>query len=177
MATAFRSHVMQEPSTDVEEVALVPRLLVGVRAQVAVSELGGFFARALPAVAAELERAGIRPAGPPITTYRGEQGNTFEVTTGFPVDRPPTSDALVRQELPGGRAVQSVHNGSYDTLPEVYARISGWFTGRKIRPPDMMWEEYLVGPDVAGETGCVTRVVFPLGTDRGGRYGSERGMS
>lgn len=151
------------PHVEIEEVRLSPRMIVGRRERVAVSDLPAFFATAIPAVAAELQREGIRPDGPPIAAYRREIGDTFEVTMGFPVARLPVSDALSRLPLPGGAAIQALHAGPYRSLPETYARLGEWFTRRHLPPPTLMWEEYLVGPGQTGdESGCLTRVVFPL---------------
>jgi hypothetical protein len=40
--------------------------------------------------------------------------------------------------------------------------LSAWFEGRRPAPPDMMWEEYLLGPGDTDESGFRTRVVYPL---------------
>ena len=151
-----------KPHTGIEELSLSPRTIVGRRRRVAVSDLAAFFAEAIPAVAAGLAREGITPAGPPIAAYGGEQGDTFEVTAGFPVTRLPLTDEFVQMQLPGGKAVQAMHAGTYRTLAETYGRLSEWFADRHQWPPALMWEEYLVGPDADGEAGCLTRVVFPL---------------
>jgi effector-binding domain-containing protein len=158
MTTASTPHV------EIEEVKLSPTMIVGRRERVAVGDLPAFFAAAIPAVAAELQREGIRPAGPPVAAYRGEIGDTFEVTIGFPVAQAPVSDDLIRLQLPGGAAIQALHAGPYRSLPETYGRLGEWFTRRHLPPPTLMWEEYLVGPRQGGdEAMCVTRVVVPLG--------------
>lgn len=150
-------------TTTVETVTLEPRTVVGLRQRVAVDELSAFFARAIPAVAGELARAGIRPDGAPVALYRHEQGHHFDVTVGFPVHEvPAATETLVREELPGGRAVRAVHVGSYETLPATYSELSHWFAEHRQAPPDTMWEEYLVGPGGADETACRTRIVYPL---------------
>jgi effector-binding domain-containing protein len=55
-----------------------------------------------------------------------------------------------------------VHAGSYETLSETYAGLSRWFAERKLTPPEVMWEEYLVGPEPGDELAYRTRVVYPL---------------
>jgi effector-binding domain-containing protein len=155
--------VTEQPVDGVERVTLAPRVVVGLRRRVAPSELSGFFARAIPIVAGELARAGSRPAGPPIAVYRHEDGGHFEVTVGFPVDESSAStDALVREVLPGGAAARAVHVGSYDTLGQTYAALGHWFTERELLPPDVMWEEYLAGPGSVNEAEYRTRIVYPL---------------
>jgi len=108
MTSSGTNTVAQRPLDGVEEITLAPRTVVGLRETVAVNELSAFFTRAIPAVAAELARVGTRPAGAPVAVYRHEQGQQFDVTVGFPVDKAPDStDALVREELPGGRAARA----------------------------------------------------------------------
>jgi effector-binding domain-containing protein len=155
--------VAQRPLDGVEEITLAPRVVVGLRETVAVNELSAFFTHAIPAVAAELARVGTRPAGAPVAVYRHEHGQQFDVTVGFPVDEAPEStEALVREELPGGRAARAVHAGPYETLSETYSGLGRWFAERKLTPPEVMWEEYLVGPESGDELAYRTRVVYPV---------------
>ncbi|RSM68030.1 AraC family transcriptional regulator [Actinoplanes sp. ATCC 53533] len=163
MNTLGTNAVTEQPMDDVERVTLEPRVIVGLRQRVTVAELSGFFARAIPAVAGELARAGTRPTGPPVTVYRNEEAGHFDVTVGFPVtDAPAFITALVREVLPGGPAVRALHVGSYETLSQTYAGLSHWFNRRRLLPPDMMWEEYLAGPGSVDESEYLTRVVYPL---------------
>jgi effector-binding domain-containing protein len=155
--------VTTSPSSDeIKEVRVSPRVIAGRHQRVSVGDLAGYFARTIPDVAAELARARVTPSGPPVAVYRQEVGNTFEVLAGYPVDRLPGGTALTRLRLPGGRAVQATHTGSYATLPGTYKRLGAWFTDRDRQPPELMWEEYAVGPDGWDETGCCTRVFYPL---------------
>jgi len=152
-----------QPMDAVETITLEPRVLVGQRQRVAVSELGDFFARAIPAVAGELARAGVHPLGPPIAMYQHEQGHRFDVTVGFPVGEVPEFFGdLVREVLPGGPAVRAVHVGPYETLPAAYGELGHWFAQRTLKVPEMMWEEYLVGPGAADESAYRTEIVYPL---------------
>jgi effector-binding domain-containing protein len=154
--------IRDRPLDDIEVVSVAPRLVAGLCRRAAIRELRSFFAEAIPAVVQQLGRAGVAPVGPPIAVYRSQCGDTFAVTVGFPVERIPAGDPLVHDHLPGGSVVRSVHVGPYSTLPEVYHRLSRWFADRDLIPPQVMWEEYLIGPDVADETRCLTRVVYPL---------------
>jgi effector-binding domain-containing protein len=155
--------IRDRPLDDIEVVNVAPRLVAGLCRRVALRELSSFFAEAIPAVVQQLGRAGVPPVGPPMAVYRSEHGDTFAVTAGFPVERAPSGDPLVHEHLPGGSVVRSMHVGPYATLPEVYHRLSKWFADRNLTPPEVMWEEYLIGPDAAGESRCRTRVVYPLG--------------
>lgn len=150
------------PAT-VEVVTLDERTVVGVRQRVAPAEMGRFFHRAIEVTAAELSRRGHPAAGPPTAVYRNESGGEFDVTVGFPVTPPFTvGGGLVVEKLPTGRAARVEHIGPYDTLGATYAALSRWFGRRGEPPPDVMWEEYLVGPGAADQAEFRTRVVCPL---------------
>ena len=128
------------------------------------TELADFFRRAIPHVIAEFARLGLVPAGPPTAVYRHELAQKFDVTSGFPVagGRPAAAAGLAVADLPAGRAVQVEHTGSYETLPEAYAALGAWFGTYRVRPPDVMWEEYLTGPGAVDESEYRTRVVYPV---------------
>ena len=153
------------PSTDgVLEVILPARTVVGLREEVAVTELAAFFRSAIPHVIGEFARLGLVPAGPPTAVYHHEQDQKFDVTVGFPIagDALVASTDLTAAELPAGRAVQVEHAGSYETLPGAYAALGAWFGAHGVRPPEFMWEEYLTGPGAVAESEYRTRVVYPV---------------
>jgi effector-binding domain-containing protein len=149
---------------EIERVELEPRTLAGVNETVAMSELTDYFARAFETTATELSRQGAFPIGPPIALYRGAPTETVDVTAGFPVARPVSSDGpIVMESLPGGPAVQAVHTGSYDDLPTAYSAIADWFSEQGLTASPQMWEEYLVGPDSEPDPSrWQTRIVYPL---------------
>jgi effector-binding domain-containing protein len=151
-------------SAAVEVVTLDSRTVVGLRERVAPVGMAAFFRRAVEATTAELSRRGVAPDGPPTAVYRHDWGGEFDVTVGFPVRAAPaTGDALVIEKLPAGRAARAEHVGPYETMGATYAMLSKWFGQRRYSPPDVMWQEYLVGPDAATESEFRTRVICPLG--------------
>ncbi len=55
--------------------------------------------------------------GPPVALYHGRPGDTVDVEAGFPVAAQVAPDGEVEPgELPGGPAVEMVHEGPYETL-------------------------------------------------------------
>jgi effector-binding domain-containing protein len=150
-------------SPAVEVITLDERTIVGLRDRVAPARMPDFFHRAVGTTAAELDRRGFAPDGPPTAVYRNESDGEFDVTVGFPVRTAlAAGDALVVEELPAGRAARSEHVGPYKTMGATYAVLSRWFGQHRHEPPDVMWEEYLVGPGAAAESEFRTRVVCPL---------------
>jgi effector-binding domain-containing protein len=151
------------PVDRVEELTVPARTVVGLRERVPLTDLPAFFRRAVPAVAAAFARHGLTAVGPPTAVYRHEIARTFDVTVGFPVEWLPWDvGRLFVEHLPAGRVVQAEHVGPYRTLPATYAALSGWFDAHRRVAPDLMWEEYLVGPGAAEDTGYRTRVRYPV---------------
>ncbi|GAA0804777.1 GyrI-like domain-containing protein [Spirilliplanes yamanashiensis] len=150
---------------EIQERTVDARVVVGIREMVPIADLSAFFERAMPAVAAELGRAGLTADGPPLSVYHQRDPEDFEVTVGFPVERAPAAAParLAVEELPAGPTVQAVHEGPYDTLPVTYAALGDWLSEHDRKYGDTMWEEYLVGPDATVDAlRWRTRVVFPL---------------
>ncbi|MGO4602370.1 GyrI-like domain-containing protein [Terrabacter sp. 2YAF2] len=119
-----------------------------LRASVPMDELPTFFARAFAATAAALAKQGHAPAGPPFGLYRGMPTTVVDVEAGFPVSTPvePTGD-VVPSTLPGGRAVEAVHIGPYDTMGETYGQVEQWMVGQRLVPGKVVWESYLSDPE------------------------------
>lgn len=119
-----------------------------LRATVAMDELPAFFARAFTATAAALGQQGQVPAGPPFGLYRGMPTAVVDVEAGFPVTAPvePAGEVLP-STLPGGRAVEAVHVGPYDTMGETYGQVEQWMVGQRLVPGPVVWESYLSDPE------------------------------
>lgn len=139
--------------------------IVGLHESVRLDELGPFFERAMAAAGRALGERGLEPAGPPVALYEHMQGDTVEVTAGFPV--PPgaaPSDVVVAAMLPGGPTAEAVHQGPYEDLRSTHRELTTWFGEQGLTPPDVVWEEYLVGPESEADPAqWQTRVVYPVG--------------
>ncbi|WP_166847174.1 GyrI-like domain-containing protein [Isoptericola sp. BMS4] len=135
---------------------------LGFRQVVRMQDLPALFERMIPRAAGLVERAGARPAGPPYARYRGHLGDGVDVEVGFPVVEPvrepagpgglpgaeePDGGVAVADALPEARVVEVVHVGSYETLPDTYARLESWMTEHDLRSVDQSWELYEAGPE------------------------------
>lgn len=151
---------------DVERVELGPARLVGVHEVVPMERLTEFFDRAFGAAAGGVAALGVPPAGPAVAVYRGEVTDEVDLTAGFfvPLDAPAAGEGMADVRLPEGPAVVTVHVGPYDTLEQTYAALGEWMTAEGLTARDVMWEEYLDGPDTEPEPArWRTRVVTPVG--------------
>ena len=118
-----------------------------VRAQVPVQDLPAFFSRAYDQVLAAVRSQRAAPVGPPFALYHGMPGVTVDVEAGFPVSQAvPASGDVVPGTLPAGEAVEAVHVGPYDRLPDTYADVQAWMAEHHLSSGPQMWESYLSDP-------------------------------
>lgn len=146
-----------------EIVTLEPRQVALLRETVRMDALGDYFGRAFSAAAQVAGAQGVQIVGPPLGVYFGMPSETVDVGAGFPTDRPFTPDGGVAPfTLPGGRAAQVLHVGSYDAMQDTYGRLMAWFGAEGLTGGQVMWEEYLTEPDPAAPDATRTLIVWPL---------------
>lgn len=151
-----------QPATP-ELVTLQPQPSAVVREVVPIADLPAWFGRAFDAVLRTIGQQGIVPVGPPFGLYFGMPTETVDVAAGFPTDRLVTPDSGVTGwTLPGGRAVQLLHVGSYDQMQATYAHLMAWLEEQQLAVADLMWEVYLSEPDLAHPETTRTLIVWPL---------------
>lgn len=152
---------MADPQPQIVE--LQPRTVALLRETVRMDALPDFFDRAFHAVAELAGRQGTNLAGPPLGVYFGMPSDTVDVGAGFPTDRAVDSEAGVEAiTLPGGRAAQVLHVGSYDQMQATYGLLMGWLGEQGLTPGPLMWETYLTEPDPAAPEKTQTLIVWPL---------------
>lgn len=146
-----------------EIVTLEPCPVAVVRETVRVDALPGFFDKAFGAVAQTAGAQGVPFAGPPLGVYFGMPTETIDVAAGFPTVRPVSPAAGVTTlTLPGGSAVQVLHEGTYDEMTVTYSRLMEWMAEHGLTPGAVMWESYLTEPDPDAPEATRTLIVWPI---------------
>lgn len=150
--------------TETRLVELSPQPTAVVREQVPMTALTQFFDRAFAAVMHTLAAQGVEPAGPPFGLYHGTPGETVDVEAGFPVKGSIEPDeTVIPSVLPGGRAVEAVHIGPYDSLPDTYVEAQRRLSAEGLQPAGDMWECYLTDPGAEPDPAdWRTLVVLPV---------------
>lgn len=147
-----------------EIVDLEPQEAIAVRGDVAVADLPRFFERAFHEAAEAAHASGVEIVGPPFAFYPRMPTETVAVEAGFPVSGPVNAYGNAhRLVLPGGRAVQAVHAGPYDTMTETYEDLQSWMSEQGLHPVAGSWEFYLSDPQVEPDPVMWrTRIVWPI---------------
>jgi effector-binding domain-containing protein len=148
--------------------------LIGIRDTVALKALHSYPLQTLPVIAAVLRHNEVWPAGPATALFRPREAGAFEVTAGYPTaTRLELGQPFTCDRLPAGPAVQAMHVGPWDTLLSTYDRLNEWLAVHRVPFVPLMWEEYVVGPElVADPTTWRTRIVVPLPPRGGGGMAS-----
>jgi effector-binding domain-containing protein len=155
---------MTEPSTDPQVVTVEPSTVALIRERVPMDQITDFFDRAFHVLGEAAAQGRLTIVGPPVGVYYDMPTDTVDVAVGFPVagDVQDGVDVTV-ETLPGGRAGQVVHVGSYDAMRETYDRLAGWMTEQGLRPGSPVWETYLTEPTPDGDTADMrTLITWPV---------------
>ncbi|WP_127476555.1 GyrI-like domain-containing protein [Microbacterium sulfonylureivorans] len=136
-----------------------------VREQVPMAELTEFFSRAFRDTMTALQAQGAAPTGAPFGKYYGRPDATVDVEAGFPVAGAITPDGNVLPgSLPGGRVVEAVHIGPYDTMENTYAAMERYLADANLTPGAVMWESYLSDPEAEPDPAkWQTQICWPIG--------------
>ncbi len=147
-----------------EIIELQPQEAIAVRGDVAIADLPEFFQRAFHEAAEAASASGADIVGPAFGFYPEMPTETVVVEAGFPVAAPAdVHGSAHRFVLPGGRAVQVMHVGPYETMETTYEALQSWMTERGLVPAVGMWESYLSDPQVEPDpANWQTRITWPV---------------
>ena len=120
---------------------------------------------AFKSVYAFLENQGIKHAGPAMTIYTSADDTGFQFQAAVPIAEepkdPPKGDIEVGKS-PGGRALKSVHRGSYDSMDSTYEAITNYLDEKRLEAQDLFVEEYQTDPVTTPEENLVVNVYVPV---------------
>jgi effector-binding domain-containing protein len=96
----------------------------------------------------ELTRAGIAPAGRPLTVFVQTDDLGFRYDAMIPVPpglegRPALSPEVRFGKTPEGKALRFVHKEAYDEIDETYETITAYLDAKNVTVKDMFIEEYV----------------------------------
>lgn len=132
---------------DVAEVALPGKPALVMSGQSTWDEgfdnLKGAFAK----IEGDIARAGLRPAGRPITIFTETDDAGFRFEAMVPVENPPAGGPSLTESrigrTPEGKAYHFVHKGPYEDIDSTYETITAYLDAKGIIAKDVFIEEYV----------------------------------
>ena len=151
---------------EVETVELPDQPALCVRFRTSMDKIQDDIGRSYGAIFAQLGKAGGIPAGPPLALYydMGMNPGDFEMETCAPVaGEVPGEGEVVFRVLPGGKFLQTMHRGPYDTLEQTYEALFAYLKDNGLELTGPTREVYLTDPSqVERPEDNLTRILFPL---------------
>ena len=142
---------------------------IGIRSMVPRDQMQAFFSESYGRLFHLIGPDGVTVAGAPYGRFRGMPSDPIDVEAGIPVTEPTESSGdIVAGVLPATEAVEAIHVGPYDTLPETYGEIIQWLTEHNLVPAYESWEMYLTDPmQEPDPSKWQTRIVWPIASADG----------
>ena len=137
-----------------------------VAARVRVDDMSGHVPQALLRVRGWLDAQGIACLDPAAAIFpSGETDEWIEVEVGWPILDAEVRDAdgITIRELPPTRAVEYVHRGPFEGLPDVYRALGPALRERGLEPGPLSREFYVGHPNNRTDSNeYETRIVWPV---------------
>ncbi|MEM6294518.1 MAG: GyrI-like domain-containing protein [Myxococcota bacterium] len=149
---------------DIELIQDPPRHFVGIRRDVPVTELAGFYGEVLPKVMQWVTGKGIAPASAPMTVWCKMDMETkvadahAGVFVGAAVE---TEGEITAGTTAGGEVLKLVHVGGYDSMGQSWGRV--YARAKELgKTPGAGWEIYVDDPGVVDHAVMKTEIYLPV---------------
>jgi effector-binding domain-containing protein len=117
------------------------------------------------AVNGYMQKAGIKPSGPPMTIYTSTNDTSFQFRAAFPIAEPPkdppTGDIAVTK-MSAGKAFKFIHRGSYDDMDTTYDAITNFLDEKQLDAQGLFIEQYVTDPITTPQEKLVVEVFVPV---------------
>lgn len=145
-----RTTLFPNPSdpTGVEEGVLTAKPTVMLSGTSTWDEAFDSLKNAVAKLDGELKKAGIAPAGRPLTIFVDTDDNGFKFEAMIPIAQVPEGKAELTPEIkfgktPEGKAFRFVHKDAYDEIDGTYETITAYLDIKEIVAKDAFIEEYV----------------------------------
>ncbi|SHI44584.1 GyrI-like domain-containing protein [Lutispora thermophila] len=137
--------------------------VLSIRTRTSVGNLPKELGRAYQTIAEYLNEIGEQPAGAPFTAYYNMDMENLDVEIGFPVSKVlEGKDEIKASQIPSGKQVSCMHQGSYEASVAAYDVMSKWVMEKGYVPTGVAYEFYFNSPVEVPESELLTKIVFPL---------------
>jgi effector-binding domain-containing protein len=153
-------------SIDIETVELPDQPALCVRFKTSMEKIKEDIGRTYGMIYAQLGKAGGIPGGPPLALYfdMDMNPNDFEMETCAPVVSEVAGEGeVVFRILPGGKFIQAMHRGPYDTMEATYGALVAYMKENGLEITGPTREVYLTDPQqLERPEDNLTQILFPI---------------
>lgn len=151
----------------VDQVKLVSQAAATEHVQGTLEEAATLLPRVIDQLKEKVGKAGLSPAGPPLTVYTSIDDNNFVADIMVPLAAEAPAGAagdLKFARTPSGKALRIVHRGPLETIEDTYNELETFVEDKNIDliEPTIEIERYLTNPAITAPTDMVTEVYVPV---------------
>lgn len=137
---------------------------IAIRAQLAMSELQGFFSEAFLELREVIRQGGAQTVGPPFVRYYSVTPDRADVEAVMTCDKPVKVSGRVKTlHLNAAQAAIVRHVGRYDKMKPAYDAITQWMSNNGKHPTEVPREVYVTtATEIPDPSEWVTLVEQPI---------------
>jgi effector-binding domain-containing protein len=114
-------------------------------------------------VRAEMDKAGLKPAGRPMAVFLSATDEDFRYRVEIPIDAAPAgktelSQAVKIGQTPVGKAMRFEHRGAYDDIDSTYDAITAYVDEKGVDAQDVFIEEYITDLNAPDDPNTVVNI-------------------
>ena len=165
----LKTFVEGMPATDVSgisgnEVTVAAKKIYFVAGTATVETAKDVLTAAYSSIGTFMASNKISMQGAPLTITTSHEGEPWAFNAGIPVDRNDVAAAgnIQSGTTYAGKAVQFMHVGPYEQLPDATKKAFGWLTLQAYKPAGGPIEEYVNDPTTVPPEQIQTRITIPV---------------
>ncbi|MDR2974617.1 MAG: GyrI-like domain-containing protein [Propionibacteriaceae bacterium] len=148
--------------SDIEMLEKAEQPSVAIRTTTSADKLHALIGESYGKLAAYLNSQGRLMADVPYVAYHTMDMQNLDVEMGFPLASPLPGDGDIQpSQIPAGKYVFCMFQGSYADVEPVYADMATWINDHKLAPAGPAYEAYYNGPDIAPDLE-LTMILMPV---------------
>jgi effector-binding domain-containing protein len=141
----------EKPSGDASTgfaLTVAPKAVVLLRGSSSWEEGYRHITDAFKTIRAEATKAGLKPAGNPMTVFVETDDAGFRYEAMLPIENPPEGKDSLTADVklghsPAGKALKFQHRGAYDDIDSTYEAITAYLDEKGLEAQNLFIEEYL----------------------------------
>ncbi len=131
----------------IETLKAQPVMSVRFKVKPTTNEISAGYTKAFTALYTYVLSNGGQPVGQPFGRYHSITEKEMDIEAGIPVAKAMAeTDEIKASALPAGKAVTTIHHGSYDKLSNAHEAMAKYVEMEGLKPSGGLWTVYVTDP-------------------------------